>query len=77
MEELDAAERAAEKEQQIDPAHKIARIHVLLASILYRKKDLAGSMKEIRNYLRDAPEAADADTMRALLAEQEGMAQHR
>jgi hypothetical protein len=42
-----------------------------MANILTRKNDKAGAMEELRNYLKFAPKADDADAVRARLKEME------
>ncbi len=71
MNNLDAAERSARKEQQMDKLDRIVKIHLLLAEILFQRNDLTGSLQEMRNYLKLAPQGPDAETVRALLHQRE------
>jgi len=71
LDSLDVAERSARKAQVLDARHWIPQIHLLLANILSRKRDIVGSTDEMRNYLKFAPAAADADEVRARLQENE------
>ena len=68
---LDLAEQRAWRAGLIDPEHRVPRVHLLMASILTRKNDKAGAMAEMRNYLKFAPKADDADAVRARLKEME------
>ncbi len=71
LDNLDAAELMARKEQQLDTAHRLARIHLLLSDILFGKGDITGSVQELRSYLQLAPAAFDAPRIRELLLERE------
>ena len=68
---LEVAERSARKEQRLDVRHRIPQVHLILANILTRKHDIAGSTEEMRSYLKFAPTAADADEVRSRLQENE------
>jgi tetratricopeptide (TPR) repeat protein len=68
---LEAAERIARKEQSQHRDNRIPRIHLLLANILYKKNDLAGSVEELRIYLKLAPGAPDAEMLRKLIRNNE------
>ncbi len=64
---LDLAEKRARQAARLDRQHRIPRIHLLIAAILAQRNDKAGAMAEMRNYLKFAPKAEDADAVRARL----------
>jgi len=64
---LDAAENSVHKAQRIDSQNRLPQTHLLLASILHRKKDHAAEIIQLRDYLRLAPHAADAEMVRSQL----------
>jgi tetratricopeptide (TPR) repeat protein len=68
-ENLEAAERSARKGQRLDFDHQYPQMHLILANILSIKQDAAGSMEEMRKYLKAAPKAEDAILVRARLEE--------
>jgi Tfp pilus assembly protein PilF len=68
---LHLAEQRAWRAGLIDLDHRFPRVHLLMANILTRKNDKAGAMEELRNYLKFAPKADDADAVRARLKEME------
>jgi tetratricopeptide (TPR) repeat protein len=61
---LDAAESSVRKAQRIDSQHRLPQTHLLLANILHRKRDHAAEVEQLRDYLKFAPRAADADRVR-------------
>jgi tetratricopeptide (TPR) repeat protein len=67
MNDLETAERSARKGQLMDAGHRIPKIHLLLADILFQKNDLTGSLQAMQQYLDLAPDAPDAEAVRALL----------
>jgi len=71
MNNLDAAERSVRKEQQVDKLDRIVKIHLLLAEILFQRNDLKGSLQEMRNYLKLAPQGPDVEAVRTLLRRRE------
>jgi len=64
---LDAAETSARRLERIDSMHQFPQTHLVLANILDRKKDFAGEVQELRNYLKCAPQAANAGAIRSRL----------
>jgi tetratricopeptide (TPR) repeat protein len=64
---LDAAETSARRLERIDSMHQFPQTHLVLANILDRKKDFAGEVEQLRNYLKCAPQAADAGAVRSRL----------
>ena len=71
LSKLDLAEKSARQEQRLDSKHQFPRVHLILANILARKQDTAGSIKEMQDYLKVAPNASDADYVRARVQEKE------
>lgn len=65
------AEKSAREGISRDPAHRFARMHYLLGVLLLQKHDLAGSIENIRAYLKYEPNAPDAGDIRKQLAEVE------
>jgi tetratricopeptide (TPR) repeat protein len=68
---LDLAEKSARQEQRLDSRHQFPRVHLILANILARRQDTVGAIKEMRNYLKLAPNASDADYVRSRVQEKE------
>jgi tetratricopeptide (TPR) repeat protein len=62
LQHLDAAEKSARRGLELDGQHQIPKLEYLLGAILAQKRDYAGALEHIRNYLRMAPHAADAET---------------
>jgi tetratricopeptide (TPR) repeat protein len=61
LERLDVAEKSAVRGLEVDSQHKFPRLEYLLGIILAQKHDYARAVEHIRNYLRLAPHAPDAD----------------
>jgi hypothetical protein len=71
LKNFDAAERSARKAQRLDSLHRLPLKHLILASILRQKQDLAGEAEQLRFYLKYAPQAANAGQIQARLIELE------
>ena len=71
LSKLDVAEKSARQEQRLDSKHQFPRVHLIMANILARRQDTAGSIKEMQNYLKVAPNASDADYVRSRVQEKE------
>lgn len=74
MGEIEAAERSARAGAKLDKEHRAPQLERVLAMILARKKDYAGAVAHLHNYLRLAPDAEDAAVMRKQLAEMRRLA---
>lgn len=64
---LEAAEKSARRAERLDQQHRIPRLHLLLGAILEEKKDYAGAIAEMRNYVKLSPQAGDAEAVKARL----------
>ena len=71
LKRTDIAEEHTREAIKMDKEHRNPRINHLLAVILQSKQDYAGAAASLRDYLKYAPKAADADEMRQQLAELE------
>lgn len=68
---VDIAEEHTREAAKMDKEHRNPRINQLLAVILEGKQDYAGAAASMRDYLKYAPDAQDAPTVRTQLAELE------
>jgi hypothetical protein len=68
---MDLAERSAQKGQRLDLSSQYPRLHLIMANILSRKNDEPGSLAEMRQYLKAAPNAEDAAQVRSRMEEKE------
>ena len=64
---MDDAEKNVRKFLSLDSEHRRPVAALYLGDILARKQDFAGAAQQARNYLAMAPNAPDADTVRAKL----------
>ena len=67
----DIAEEHTREAAKMDKEHRNPRINHLLAVILQNKQDYAGAAASMRDYLKYAPKAQDADAIREQLGELE------
>jgi tetratricopeptide (TPR) repeat protein len=61
---MEAAEKSARQAEKLDTRHQLPKSSHLLGVILYQKHDLQGAADSFRNYLKFAPSAPDADSIR-------------
>lgn len=65
---FEVAEKSARRAEQLDSQHHMPRIQLLLGTLLERKGDYPGAAGELREYLKLAPQAADARDVEKHLA---------
>ncbi|MGC1967383.1 MAG: tetratricopeptide repeat protein [Candidatus Acidiferrales bacterium] len=75
LEQFPEAESDALKTIDADHSHRIPQAHLLLAQIYNARHDPRGAAYELRAYLKIAPNAPDADTVKKTLADVEAQAQ--
>jgi len=66
---LDDAEKSAREALKLDTQHRIPKLEHLLGVILANKADYAGAAEHMKNYIEQAPNASDIDTVRKQLVE--------
>ena len=71
LQDWEGAERSARELERIDTQHRFVRVYRILGAVLEVRRDYAGAMEAMREYLRLAPEAKDAAEVRGQLAEME------
>ena len=69
LREYDAAEKSAREAERLDPKGRNPRAGYVLGMILAQEGDREGAAAELRRYLKSAPRAPDAETVKAQLAE--------
>lgn len=63
-----AAESSARRAERLDSQHHLARLGLLMASILMRKDDYNGALERLRNYLKASPNAPDANDVKTQIS---------
>jgi hypothetical protein len=71
MNQLDRAENSVNRGIRVDLEKKFPRLYLILANILTKKQDPAGSIEAMRQYLKLEPNAPDAGYIRSLMKETE------
>jgi len=71
LHEIDAAEQSARRAQSLDTAHQYPQISHLMGAILAERRDYPAAAAEMRDYLKRAPDAADAALTRSQLEQLE------
>lgn len=66
---LDAAERSAREVVKLDSRNRMPKAQHLLGVILAQKRDYRGASEHMKRYLELAPDAPDAESVRAQLGE--------
>jgi len=69
LKKMDEAETSARQAVMLDTAHRFPGANHILGLILYRKKDYAGAVEQMRNYLQIAPKADDAEEVKKEVAD--------
>jgi len=64
---LDIAEKSARQEQRLDSHHRIPQVSLILATILSKRNDAQGTINQLQDYLKYAPNAKDAPAVRSVL----------
>jgi Tfp pilus assembly protein PilF len=67
MQEVDAAEKSIKEADRLDSRHQFPEVAHLYGAILQYKKDYPGAVLKYRAYLKMAPDAEDAPTVRKQL----------
>jgi Tfp pilus assembly protein PilF len=67
MQEVDAAEKSVKEADRLDSRHQFPEVAHLYGAVLQYKKDYAGAVLQYRAYLKMAPDAEDAPTVRKQL----------
>ena len=75
LKNFDAAEKSALRGIELDKQHQLPRLEYLLGLTLARKHDYPGAVEHLRNYLRLAPHATDAETVQKQADEMERLSQ--
>jgi tetratricopeptide (TPR) repeat protein len=73
LKNVEAAEKSARQAEKLDTRHMWPKATHLLGVILAQRRDFSGAAERFRDYLKFAPAATDADTVRAQLTEVEKM----
>ena len=71
LQNFEAAEKSARQLQKLDTQHRYPMADRILAAVLADKKDYPGAAQQMRNYLRFAGAAKDADEARGQLQQLE------
>ena len=67
LQNMDAAEKSAREAEKLDTGHHYPQVSHLLGVILAQRQDYNGAAGAMRNYLKFAPDAADAATVQRQL----------
>jgi len=73
LKEVDAAEKSAREAERLDTRHDVPDSEHLLGVILAQRHDYTAAADHLRAYLQYRPNASDAETVRAQLAQIEKM----
>jgi tetratricopeptide (TPR) repeat protein len=71
---MDLAEKSAREAQKLDTQHRYPKVNHLLGVIMADRRDYSAAAQHMRDYLKFAPGAQDADTVRKQLGELERLA---
>jgi tetratricopeptide (TPR) repeat protein len=65
--ELDLAEKRARQGQRMDFSKRFPQFYLILANVFILRQDASGSVRELRSYLKAAPNASNASLVRSRL----------
>ena len=71
---VEQAEKSAREAQKLDTQHQYPKVNQLLGIILANRHDYSGALASMRDYLKFAPDAQDADRVRTQVSELEKLA---
>jgi tetratricopeptide (TPR) repeat protein len=71
--QLEAAEKSARQAERLDRMHRWPQVWHVLGLILISRREYAGAAAQFREYLEIAPQAANAEEVRRLLARAESL----
>ena len=71
LQNFEAAEKSARQLQKLDTSHRFPIVDRILASVLADRKDYSGAAQQMRDYLKVAGTAKDADEVRGQLQQLE------
>jgi tetratricopeptide (TPR) repeat protein len=74
LHQLDAAEKSGREAVRLDTRHVNPKANYILGLILAQKGNFTEGLEFLRAYLKEAPQATDADRVRKQIAEMEQMA---
>jgi len=74
LKNFEVAEKSGRKFQAVDSEHRHPDIALLISQILTERQDYAGALQQLRSYLAQAPNAANADQVRAQITRLESAA---
>lgn len=71
LENYDKAQKSAQAGLNIDPKHQVPKLEYILGMVLVEKHDYPNALLHVRNYIRLAPNAPDAELAQKQVAELE------
>jgi tetratricopeptide (TPR) repeat protein len=77
LSELDLAEESARHGQRLDMTNQFPQFHLILANVFAHRDDTANSIRELKTYLRMAPNSSNAGLVRSRLQELEAQAKEQ
>jgi tetratricopeptide (TPR) repeat protein len=69
----DAAAKSSREGLALDPGHRYPKLNQVLGAVLALQHDYPGSIQNLRDYLRYAPDASDADLVKKQLSQLEAV----
>ncbi|HEX6503709.1 MAG TPA: tetratricopeptide repeat protein [Terriglobales bacterium] len=73
LRDFDKAQKSAEAGMNIDPKHQVPKLEYILGMVLVQKHDYPNALLHVRNYIRLAPNAPDAELAQKQATELEKM----